>query len=82
MQAGVGPGADIMGPGDPDLEAVCTGVEALLRHGLRPATPREGWTHYLPGRRSGPVDMLLVGRPTTVAADVPQVTAVTGPAME
>lgn len=61
VQAGVGPGADILGPGDPDLEAVCSSVEALLRHGLRPATPREGWTHYLPGRRTGPVDMLLVG---------------------
>ena len=61
MQAGVGPGADILGPGNPDLEAVCSGVEMLLRHGLRPATPREGWTHYLPGRRTGPLDMLLVG---------------------
>ncbi|BDA48701.1 probable differentially expressed in FDCP 8 homolog at C-terminar half [Coccomyxa sp. Obi] len=58
LQAGVGPGADILGPDDPDLETVCSGVEALLRHGLRPATPREGWTHYLPGRRSGPIDML------------------------
>lgn len=49
-----------MGPGDTDLQGVCSGVEALLKHGLRPATPRDKWTQYLPGRRTGPMDMLQV----------------------
>jgi len=60
-QAGVGQGAEVLGPGDADIESVCSGVEALLRHGLRPANSREGWTQYLPGRRSTPMDMLQVG---------------------
>ncbi|KAK9917040.1 hypothetical protein WJX75_000268 [Coccomyxa subellipsoidea] len=58
LQAGVGPAADILGLGDADLQAVCSGVDALLRHGLRPANPRDKWTQYLPGRRTGPLDML------------------------
>lgn len=56
----MGPAADILGPGDADLQAVCSGVDALLRHGLKPATPRDKWTQYLPGRRTGPLDMLQV----------------------
>ena len=47
-QAGLGPGAQALGPGDADVAALCAGVDALLRHRLRPRTPRDGWAAYLP----------------------------------
>ena len=48
LQAGVGPGAEVLGMDSPDLAVLCGGVDALLRHGLRPRTPREGWAGLLP----------------------------------
>lgn len=59
-QAGVGPDAVVLGPDNPDILAVCSSVEALVRHRLKPATPRDGWNVLLPGRRSGPMAMLHV----------------------
>jgi hypothetical protein len=60
MQAGVGPGAEALGVDRPDLALLCGGVDALLRHGLRPRAPRDGWAGLLPGARTahGPWDML------------------------
>ena len=41
-----------------DTDTLCASIEALLRHGIRPSTPRDAWTSYLATHRDAPLDML------------------------
>lgn len=62
----MGPGAQVLGPRDADVAALCAGVAVLLRQGMRPRTPRDGWAAYLPAPARpahGPWAMLQVCMP-------------------
>lgn len=41
-----------------DTDFLCASIEALVRHGIRPGTPRDAWTSYLATQRDAPLDML------------------------
>lgn len=58
----MGPDAEVLGMDSADLASLCAAVDALVRHGLRPRTSREGWAGLLPGARAAhsPWDMLQV----------------------
>lgn len=56
-QVGMGHGV-VMGHEMVETGFLCASIEALLRHGLRPSTPRDAWTSYLATQRDAPLDML------------------------
>ena len=41
-----------------DTEFLCASLETLLRHGIRPGTPRDAWTSYLATHSDAPLEML------------------------
>lgn len=41
-----------------DTDFLCASIEALLRHGIRPGTPRDAWTSYLATHSDAPLEML------------------------
>ena len=48
----------VLGQEMADTEFLCASIEALLRHGIRPGTPRDAWTSYLAIRHDAPLEML------------------------
>ena len=57
VQVGMEDGV-VLGQEHMDTDFLCASLEALLRHGLRPGTPRDAWASYLATTRSAPLDML------------------------
>ena len=41
-----------------DTDFLCASIEALLRHGIRPGTPRDAWTSYLATHSDAPLEVL------------------------
>lgn len=56
-QVGMGEGM-VQGQEMVDTDILCASIEALLRNGIRPSTPRDAWTSYLATHRDAPLDML------------------------
>jgi hypothetical protein len=48
----------VMGHEMVETDFLCASIEALLRHGIRPGTPRDAWTSYLATKRDTPLEML------------------------
>ena len=48
----------VLGQDMVEADVLCGSIEELLRHGIRPCTPRDAWTSYLATHRDAPLDML------------------------